>query len=91
MTPEPTTAPKLPGSWTEPDAALVDRLTQYGCAATGDVVFGDYQAWLALTGAERERRLIRAAVRALLANGCIVAADPMPEWFIMTDPGSPRG
>ena len=89
----------LPGSWNEPDGEVLDRLARNAMfAADGEAMRpgppsrvrnpdGSQQGE---TGHERTGRVVRAALRMLLANGLVIPVAP-GEWpeYVVLDP--PRG
>lgn len=86
----------LPGTWNEPDAALLDELTRQAVFAADSEALrtgppskirnpdGSQQGE---TGHERTVRVTRATLRMLLANG-LITSPPRGDWpeWIMIDP-----
>lgn len=76
----------LPGGWNEPDPEVLDQLTRWATFAADSAVidsFGQVSSvptpdgrTQPLTDAEKSNIAVRAAIRALLANGLIQATIP---------------
>jgi hypothetical protein len=89
----------LPGTWNEPDTELLDGLARHATraadtealkAAPRSRIPGPSGLPQGETGHERTARVVRAAVRMLLANG-LVAAVPVedwPEYVVIDAPGA---
>lgn len=78
-------APPAWGDWTEPDPAVVDELTRWGTHGADRVAI-EAMADLSITGHERTRREVHAAIRLLLANGLAQPTLPVDEVMIYMDP-----
>ena len=89
---------ELPGTWNEPDAEMLDQLLHQAMfAADGEAMKpgapsrirnpdGSQQGE---TAHEHTVRVVRAALRMLLANGLVAPAPPesWPEWVVLDAPG----
>ena len=71
--------------WREPDKADLDRLTQVATFAA-DLVWFEERTNREITEAERTRRMVRASLRLLLANGLIAATNVPDDQFVFMDP-----
>lgn len=89
---------ELPGTWNEPDAQVLDRLLHNAMfAASGESmrpgppsrIPGPDGRPMGETPHEHTKRVVRAALRMLLANGLVqpVAAEEWPEWVVLDPPG----
>jgi hypothetical protein len=94
--------PGLPGTWNEPDTEVLEQLTHNAMFAADDEAMkpgppssirnpdGSRQGE---TPHEHTTRVVRAALRMLLANGLVTAAAPedWPEWAVLDPPGPEAG
>jgi DNA-binding GntR family transcriptional regulator len=76
--------PDMPGGWNEPAATDLDELTRWGTFAADEAVIGVAFA----TPADLTRAAVRAALRALMANGLIVPTIPDEIWFATKPQGA---
>jgi hypothetical protein len=88
---------ELPGTWNEPDTELLDGLTHNAMfAASGEAMkpgppssIRTPDGWQqGETPHEHTKRVVRAALRMLLANGLITVtpADKRPKWVVLDPP-----
>lgn len=88
----------LPGDWNEPDRELLDRLTRTAMFAADEEAMKPGPPSRSFrnpdgshppeTPHERTVRVVRAALRMLLANGLVAAVPPeeCPEWVVLDPP-----
>lgn len=88
----------LPGTWNEPDGEVLRRLTRDAMfAASGEAMKPGPPSRIrdpdgrqqGETPHEHTKRVVRAALRMLLANGLITVTPPeeRPEWVVLDPPG----
>ena len=88
----------LPGEWNEPDGEVLGQLTHDAMfAADAEAMKPGVPSRIrnpdgsrqGETPHEHATRVVRAALRMLLANGLVIAApqDERPEWIVIDPPG----
>jgi len=85
----------LPGTWNEPDSEVLDQLTHTALfAADAEAIkpgppSRSFRNPVPETPHEKTRRVVRATLRMLLANGLITVVPPesRPEWVVLDPPG----
>lgn len=88
----------LPGTWNEPDAKVLEQLLHNAMfAADGEAMKPGKPSRIRNpdgsqqdeTPHEHKTRIVRAALRMLLANGLVTASSPedWPEWVVPDPPG----